>query len=86
MEFLAALTFHVTDPAAVGALVPQEIARIQVLKAEGKILRVVLTQDRARGFIELRAASAEEAHATLATLPLHRYMQIDLLGPLGASV
>lgn len=78
-NFMATLQLKPVEPTELAKLLPAEAARFAALVKAGAITKGVLSQDRRRGFIELRAPSAAAAREVLATLPLYPHMDIELV-------
>jgi muconolactone delta-isomerase len=77
--FMVVGTFHAdTDPAALQALLPAEEKQVEVLRAAGKLGAVHLSLARSTAFVEIIAADEEDVAATVATLPLSRFVDIDI--------
>jgi hypothetical protein len=67
-----------TDLAALQALLPAEEKQVEVLRAAGKLGAVRLSLARSTAFVEVIAADEEDVAATVATLPLSRFVDIDI--------
>jgi muconolactone delta-isomerase len=76
MHFMAHVTF-VPDP-AIPSLVPAERARVTELARQGTLQALYLAADNVKGWLVLRGASQAEVEQTLASLPSHPYMRVDL--------
>ena len=79
-SFMVVATFKPgTDMADVMAVVPQEQARVAELQAEGKIGALYLaTAARQTVFLEAFADSADDALATVTTLPMAAWWDLDV--------
>jgi hypothetical protein len=77
--FMVVGTFHPdTDFAALQAVLPAEEKQIEVLRAAGKLGAVHVSLARLTAFAEVIAADEEDVAATVATLPLSRFVDIDI--------
>jgi hypothetical protein len=77
--FMVVGTFRAdTDLAALQALLPAEEKQVEVLRAAGKLGAVRLSLARSTAFVEVIAADEEDVAATVATLPLSRFVDIDI--------
>lgn len=77
-EFMAAFTIK-GEPGEIVPLVPAEIERVKQLTAEGTFVRVHLAADRTRGFIEISARDEGAAREAMSSLPLAKFMQVELV-------
>lgn len=59
-------------------LVPEEIAAVKELWRAGKILEHWMAVDRKTGWLIVRAESLTQAEATVASLPLHPYLDFTI--------
>ncbi len=84
-SFIVVATFKAgTNMAEVMAVVPQEQARIDELQDQGRIGALYLaTAARQTVFLEAFADSADDAIATVETLPMARWWDLDVY-PLNA--
>jgi muconolactone delta-isomerase len=85
--FMVVATFRQgVDMAEVMAVVAEEQARVAELRREGSLGAVHLaTAARGTVFLEVFAGSAEEAQATVASLPMAAWWDIDVF-PLNPPV
>jgi len=60
------------------AVVAQEQAQVKVLEAEGRIGSIHLSLARGTVFIETFAEDPEQAEATIRTLPMAQWWDLDL--------
>ena len=67
-----------TDMAAVMAVVAEERTQVEVLKAAGRIGSVHLALARGTVFIETFADDQAGAEATIATLPMSAWWDLDV--------
>ena len=67
-----------TDFAALQAVLPAEEKQVEVLRAAGKLGAVRVSLARSTVFAEVIAADEEDAATTIATLPLSRFVDIDI--------
>jgi muconolactone delta-isomerase len=67
-----------TDMRDVLAVVAEEQARVKVLTAEGGLGSIHLSQARGTVFIETFADDPEAAQATIATLPMSAWWDLDI--------
>ena len=65
------------------AVVAEEQAQVKVLEDEGRVGTISLSLARGTVFIEVFADDAEQASATVHTLPMARWWELDIF-PLGA--
>lgn len=65
------------------AVVAEEQAQVAVLEAEGRVGSIRLSLARGTVFIETFAADADEAAATIHTLPMAQWWDLDVY-PLAA--
>ena len=66
-----------TDMQEVYAVAPEEKAQVLALRGEGRIGAVHISQPRGTVFIETFAGDEEEARATVETLPMARWWELD---------
>ncbi|MFZ4720691.1 MAG: muconolactone Delta-isomerase family protein [Ilumatobacteraceae bacterium] len=67
-----------TDMREVGAVVAEEQAQVRQLEAEGRLGAIHLSLARGTVFIETFADDAEQALATIHTLPMSKWWDIDV--------
>ena len=86
-SFMVVSTFATgTDMAEVMAVVAEEQAKVAELKAAGKIGAVYLsTLERGTVFLEIFADDAAEARATVVSLPMAKWWDLDIY-PINAPV
>lgn len=82
--FMVMCTFRDgTDMQEVHGVVAEEQARVAELTAEGRIGGVHLSLARGTVFLEIAADGADDAAATVRTLPMAQWWDLDVF-PLGA--
>ena len=82
--FMVVCTFKDdTEMEQVFAVVAEEQAQVRVLESEGRIGSIDLSLARGTVFIEIFAESPEHAAATVGTLPMARWWDLDVF-PLAA--
>ena len=67
-----------TDMAALGALIPDEIAAVNRLRDEGKLGAVHIAFSRRVIFIEVFADDEEQVRNIVDSLPMGRFFDLDL--------
>ena len=72
-----------TDLPLMNSVLAEEIARVTALKAEGRIGAVHISPARGRVFLEVIAEDAAEARATVETLPMAKWWDIDVFPTVG---
>ena len=76
-----------TDLPLMNSVLAEEVARVRVLKSEGRLGSVHISTARGRVFLEVFAEDAAEAQATVETLPMATWWTIDVyptVGPPGS--
>ncbi len=82
--FMVVCTFKEgTDMADVFAVVAEEQAKVAALAAEGRLGSIHLSLARGTVFIETFAADTDGASATVLSLPMAKWWNIDVF-PVGA--
>ena len=82
--FMVVSTFKEgTEMAEVFAVVAEEQAQVEILEAEGRIGSIHLSLARGTIFINAFAEDAEQAAATVRTLPMSKWWDLDVF-PLAA--
>ena len=77
--FIVICTFKPgTDMAEVFAAAPAEMAAVKALEAEGRIGTVHLALARGTVFLEIFADDAAAAEATVTTLPMAKWWNLDV--------
>ena len=77
-EFMVVCTFRAgTDMREVFAVVAEEQAAVAALSAEGRIGNIHVSLARGTVFIQAFGADAETATATVRSLPMARWWDID---------
>ena len=77
--FIAVASFSPeTDLPQMYAVMAEEVARVHLLMAEGRLKAVHASPTRGRAFLEVIAESEEEARATVESLPMAQWWEIDL--------
>lgn len=79
MQFMVSATFHQQDSAEIMPRIPQEQARIGVLKEQGIVEELYVSSDLSHVWIVMQAESQEQLQGYLQTLPLYSYMQLEVL-------
>jgi muconolactone delta-isomerase len=74
MRFMIEIGFVAGQDAAIRALVPQEQAHIEQLRAAGQLAAFYMSRDYARVWIVMPGASQEEVEERLRGFPLYAYM------------
>jgi muconolactone delta-isomerase len=72
-----------TDLPAMNAVVAEEVARVDALTAEGRLGAVHVSPVRGRVFLEVHASTEAEARATVETLPMAKWWDIDVYPTMG---
>ncbi len=84
--FMAVCTFKEgTVMSEVFAVVAEEQAQVKVLEAEGRVGSIDLSLARGTVFIKTFADGSDQAAATIGTLPMAKWWNIDVF-PLAAPV
>lgn len=73
-----------TDMDDVFAVIPEERARVAELEQDGRVGDIHLSLARGTVFIEVHADDPDDAAATVRTLPMARWWDLDVF-PLGAA-
>ena len=74
-----------TDLPLMSAVIEEEVAQVRALTAEGRLKAVHVSPTRGRVFLEVIADNEDEARATVETLPMSQWWEIDIyptMGPL----
>jgi muconolactone delta-isomerase len=71
-----------SKPDEIMPLVPAEQARIAEMVRAGQIEAMYMTPDWRRVWIVLKTGAIEEAQQAMSSLPLHRFMDVEI-APLG---
>ena len=72
-----------TDLPLMNSVLAEEIAQVEVLKAEGRLGSVHISPARGRVFLEILAEDAAEAKATAESLPMAQWWEIDVYPTVG---
>jgi muconolactone delta-isomerase len=72
-----------SDLPQMNAVIAEEVARVTALTAEGRLGAVHISPLRGRVFLETRAADEAEARATIETLPMARWWDLDVYPTMG---
>lgn len=86
--FMAVAHVDLSKMDEIQKLVPSERARVAELTKEGTFTKVQLSTDYKVVFIEVAAASADAAREAVSSLPLYKFMKVELFAlqaPLSAS-
>ena len=81
--FIAVASFSETDLPLIRAVIDEEVAQVRVLTAEGRLKAVHVSPTRGRVFLEVIAESEDEARATVETLPMARWWEIEVYPTMG---
>lgn len=77
--FIAVASFSPeTDLPQMNAVISEEVAQVRTLVAEGRLGAVHVSIARGRAFLEVHAEDEISARATVETLPMARWWDIDL--------
>ncbi len=61
------------------SLVPAETQRVEELAAQGLVKAGFLRADLRGAYLIMEAESDAQVHAALESLPMHRYMKLDIV-------
>ena len=78
MRYMVTFVFTQAFNAEMGALVQAEHARITELRDQGLVETGYLAADYSRGWVVMRGDSPEAATEAFSSLPMYKYMQIEL--------
>jgi hypothetical protein len=67
-----------TDKRVVHAVARDEMTRVEVLRAEGRLGSIHISMTRGKVFIEAFASDASSAEATVQTLPMAKRWDLDI--------
>ena len=67
-----------TDMSEVFAVAPDEVARVEALRAEGRIGAVYLSLPRGTVFIEVSAADEADVGTVIGSLPMAKWWELDI--------
>ena len=67
-----------TDLPLMMTVLTEEVARVQQLTVEGRLKAVHASPDRGRAFLEVIAESEDEARATVESLPMAQWWEIEV--------
>lgn len=67
-----------TDLPLMYSVIDEEVAQVRRLTAEGRLKAVHASPTRGRAFLEVIAASEDEARATIETLPMAQWWEIEV--------
>lgn len=82
--FIAVASFSPeTDLPLMSAVIGEEVALVRVLIAEGRLKAVHVSPTRGRVFLEVIAESEQEARATVESLPMAQWWDIDVYPTMG---
>ncbi|HEY3991612.1 MAG TPA: muconolactone Delta-isomerase family protein [Ktedonobacteraceae bacterium] len=79
MRFMVNFSTRPGSEEAAVALIPAEQARIRALSEQGIVEALYLATDRARGWLVMKSESLAQAQEYLQTLPLHAYLEMDVI-------
>jgi len=72
-----------TEMPLMTAVIAEEVAQVRALTEEGRLKGVHVSPTRGRVFLEVIAESEEEAKATVETLPMSQWWEIDVYPTMG---
>jgi muconolactone delta-isomerase len=78
MEFMIHATFRLQDQKEILPLLPQEQAAIKALREQGIVEALYISSDLSQVWIAMQGESQEQVEKSLASLPLHRYMTVEM--------
>ncbi len=82
--FITAASFSPQDDLPkMSAVIAEEVALVEALTAEGRLGAVHISPTRGRLFLEVRAAAESDARATVLTLPMAKWWDIDIYPTMG---
>ena len=67
-----------TDLPSMMTVLTEEVARVRQLTAEGRLRAVHISPARGRAFLEVMAESEDEAKATVESLPMAQWWEIEV--------
>jgi hypothetical protein len=77
--FMVVATFKPdTDMRDVFAVVKEEVAQVEALRAAARVGAVHISMARGTTFLEAFASDEDDARATVATLPMSRWWDLDV--------
>ena len=79
MEFMVNARFRAQDRTEILARLPQEQARIQELKEQGIERALYIKSDLSQVWIVMQGESLEQVQKSLESLPLHPYMEVEIV-------
>lgn len=71
------------DLPSMSAVIAEEVAHVRALTAEGRLKAVHVSPTRGRVFLDVIAESEDEARATVETLPMARWWEIEVYPTMG---
>ena len=77
--FIVPFTFKQRPDEEMLALIPQEQARIKELMGQGVVVTLYLSAERTRGWLVMRGESQSDVQQALGTLPLHKFMDLEII-------
>ena len=78
MKFLASNRMKQAPAAEVMALFPAEQARVAQLMAQGILENLFVAADFSKAWLVLESESLDMAQQTLESLPLHKFLHIEI--------
>ncbi len=72
-----------TDLPLINAVVAEEVAQVQLLRADGRMGAVHVSPAKGRVFLEVLAESEDDARATVETLPMAKWWDIEIYPTVG---
>lgn len=82
--FIAVGSFSPQDDLPrMSAVIAEEVAQVTALTAEGRLGAVHVSPAHGRVFIEVRAANESDARATVQTLPMAQWWDVEVYPTMG---
>ena len=82
--FIAVASFSPeTDLPLMNGVLAEEVAQVRKLTAEGRLKAVHASPSRGRAFLEVVSESEDEALATVQTLPMAKWWEIEVYPTMG---
>lgn len=77
--FIAVASFSPeTDLPSMNAVIAEEVAQVRVLTSEGRLKALHISPARGRVFLEVMAESEDQARATVETLPMAQWWEVEI--------
>ena len=77
-QFMNSFTWNQAPNDEFYSLMPLEQEKVSKLMTEGKLLHIFIAEDNSGGWAVHSAESLEELLALLDTMPLHKFMNINI--------